>query len=470
VLGPHANPATMKAEPPGSSNPATFISPTTSTLLDREDFLASFVNDNTATDLSLDLTHMPLYYTSDSPTSSLSSPTTQFSFEDTPSSASSLTYTTATALSTETTDPFVGAFIPNNSATPFQFSGPLFATCPFLEGKPEPPSFVNPFESFGEMSYPPYDFKSESIHRSIEMPASPLMDQNPTFSRFPPYEGDISGSSFERSVTGTARPFQHSLPVFSSSYTSSSEETTSEAPMSPSVSKKPNRVSKQNKGIKCDHCGVDKTPLWRKVPHKENAYHWYVLEYKWSNGSNACGLYYKSNGHFRALEGESRVVRAKKARKSGDLQISHQFRAGPVTANRNVTCANCGTNNTVLWRKGPDGQSPLCNPCGLFYKLHGTHRSPEKRKEIHRRNRAGKKRFSVGTVNTWSSAEDGDDETESPITPVTPEFNFRNHQTQSQGFVKTEERDFPPPPQMSDFMPTPQYQYQWQSHSFQGRC
>lgn len=413
---------------------------------------------------------MPLYYTADSPTSSLSSPTTQFSFEDAQSSASSLTYTTATPLSTETADPFIGAFVHNHSAALFDINGPLFATSPFLEVKPESTLFVNPFDSFGEMSFPPYDFKSESIHRSIEMPASPLMDQNPTFSRFPPYDRDMSGSTFERSVTGTARPFQHSLPAFSSTYTSSSEETTSEAPITPSIVKKPSRASKQDKGIRCDHCGVDKTPLWRKVPEKDNAYHWYVPDVKWSNDSNACGLYHKSNGHFRALEGESRAVRAKKARKLGDLHISHPFRSGPVTANRNVTCANCGTNNTVLWRKGPDGQSPLCNPCGLFYKLHGTHRSPEKRKEIHRRNRAGKKRFSVSTTNTWSSAEDGDDETESPITPVTPEFTFRNHHTQSQGFIKTEDGDFQPHPQMSDFMPPPQYQYQWQSHSVQGRC
>lgn len=156
-------------------------------------------------------------------------------------------------------------------------------------------------------------------------------------------------------------------------------------------------------------------------------------------------------------------------RKSGEYQVSHTFRSGPVTANRSITCANCGTNNTVLWRKGPDGQSPLCNPCGLFYKLHGSHRSPEKKKEIHRRNRTAKKRFSISTVtttNSWSS-EDGDDEIESPVTPVFPNgrYTTQTQQTQS-GFVKVEDGEFQPP--LSDYMTSSHYQYQaWQGQSVQ---
>ncbi|KAI0320784.1 hypothetical protein OF83DRAFT_1103200 [Amylostereum chailletii] len=35
-----------------------------------------------------------------------------------------------------------------------------------------------------------------------------------------------------------------------------------------------------------------------------------------------------------------------------------------------TVCTNCQTTNTPLWRRDPDGQ-PLCNACGLFYKLHG---------------------------------------------------------------------------------------------------
>ncbi|EJD52636.1 hypothetical protein AURDEDRAFT_158369 [Auricularia subglabra TFB-10046 SS5] len=44
---------------------------------------------------------------------------------------------------------------------------------------------------------------------------------------------------------------------------------------------------------------------------------------------------------------------------------------GRVADDGDVTvCTNCQTTNTPLWRRDPDGQ-PLCNACGLFYKLHG---------------------------------------------------------------------------------------------------
>jgi hypothetical protein len=170
------------------------------------------------------------------------------------------------------------------------------------------------------------------------------------------------------------------------------------------------------------------------------------------------------------LEGESRVIRSKKPRKAGDIQISQSYRAGPVTANRNLTCANCSTNNTVLWRKGPDGQSPLCNPCGLFYKLHGSHRSPEKKKEIHRRNRTGKKRFSISTEksSSWSSADEGDDEIDSPHSP---QFAF-HRESQGEGYARNEERDLVSPvmSQLPEFLGQHQYPYPWQGQSVQGRC
>nr|ADX36142.1 GATA456b [Schmidtea polychroa] len=46
-----------------------------------------------------------------------------------------------------------------------------------------------------------------------------------------------------------------------------------------------------------------------------------------------------------------------------------------------LQCSNCKTENTTLWRRNSEGQ-PVCNACGLYYRLHKTHRPPTMRKEI----------------------------------------------------------------------------------------
>ncbi|KXN67523.1 GATA-domain-containing protein [Conidiobolus coronatus NRRL 28638] len=38
-----------------------------------------------------------------------------------------------------------------------------------------------------------------------------------------------------------------------------------------------------------------------------------------------------------------------------------------------TVCSNCGTTNTPLWRRGPDGRE-LCNACALYYKTRKQHR------------------------------------------------------------------------------------------------
>ncbi|ENN73043.1 hypothetical protein YQE_10378, partial [Dendroctonus ponderosae] len=45
--------------------------------------------------------------------------------------------------------------------------------------------------------------------------------------------------------------------------------------------------------------------------------------------------------------------------------------SGVQTSNRRngVTCANCKTTNTTLWRRNNQGE-PVCNACGLYFKLH----------------------------------------------------------------------------------------------------
>ncbi|KAG5462742.1 MAG: hypothetical protein BJ554DRAFT_3754 [Olpidium bornovanus] len=67
---------------------------------------------------------------------------------------------------------------------------------------------------------------------------------------------------------------------------------------------------------------------------------------------------------------------------SANQQLSAEKPAGP-------TCSNCATGTTPLWRRDPEGQ-PLCNACGLFFKLHGVVRPLRlKTNVIRKRNRGG---------------------------------------------------------------------------------
>lgn len=49
-----------------------------------------------------------------------------------------------------------------------------------------------------------------------------------------------------------------------------------------------------------------------------------------------------------------------------------------------VACQNCGTTVTPLWRRDEQGR-PICNACGLYYKLHGSYRPTTMKKSIIKR-------------------------------------------------------------------------------------
>uniref|UniRef100_A0A3Q3K0A8 GATA-type domain-containing protein n=1 Tax=Monopterus albus TaxID=43700 RepID=A0A3Q3K0A8_MONAL len=58
-----------------------------------------------------------------------------------------------------------------------------------------------------------------------------------------------------------------------------------------------------------------------------------------------------------------------------------------VTRRAGTQCVNCETVTTTLWRRNAAGQ-PVCNACGLYYKLHRVNRPlTMKREEIQTRNR-----------------------------------------------------------------------------------
>lgn len=86
-----------------------------------------------------------------------------------------------------------------------------------------------------------------------------------------------------------------------------------------------------------------------------------------------------SNASLPGYEDQSLVHLAKQIETAGTLPSKSK--------QENFSCHNCETKATPLWRRDDDG-NPLCNACGLFYKLHGTKRPLKLKTDfIKRRNR-----------------------------------------------------------------------------------
>ncbi|CAJ0767326.1 24105_t:CDS:2, partial [Entrophospora sp. SA101] len=108
----------------------------------------------------------------------------------------------------------------------------------------------------------------------------------------------------------------------------------------------------------CTNCGTTTTPLWRRAPSGETI-------------CNACGLYLKARNTVRPPWLKRGNSSCDGCPAFNQHQVNRQA----------LTCANCGTNTTPLWRRDETGNT-ICNACGLYFKLHNVPRPPTMKRSV----------------------------------------------------------------------------------------
>ncbi|KAI8997403.1 hypothetical protein BDB01DRAFT_830990 [Pilobolus umbonatus] len=144
-----------------------------------------------------------------------------------------------------------------------------------------------------------------------------------------------------------------------------------------------------------------------------------------------------TNQHYPSPSYSPSASRYSPSISSTDDDISfHNHTTSYRTQTGNTQCSNCATQATPLWRRDPSG-NPLCNACGLFYKLHGVVRPLSlKTNSIKKRNRNTQAKslkdsnvhLSINTTNNNNNNNNQHHNTSTPSTPSTTNANH-NHYT-----------------------------------------